>query len=65
MLNDVWALQRAKKNIEKYFPVVGVLEELNATLAVLEHKIPMFFKGVQDMYYLQLLGMSLNIVSET
>lgn len=56
ILNDKWAIQRAKENVDKYFPVVGILEELNSTLAVLEAKIPMFFKGVQHMYYRELLG---------
>ncbi|KAL0272168.1 UNVERIFIED_CONTAM: hypothetical protein PYX00_005247 [Menopon gallinae] len=55
ILNDKWAFQRARENVEKYFPVVGVLEELNSTLAVFEAKIPMFFKGVQNMYYHELL----------
>lgn len=45
----------AKANVNRYYPVVGVLEELNATLAVLEKKLPYFFKGVQDMYHKQLL----------
>ena len=54
-LNDQWALEMAKANVDRYYPVVGVLEELNATLAVLEKKLPYFFKGVQDMYHRQLL----------
>jgi dermatan/chondrotin sulfate uronyl 2-O-sulfotransferase UST len=48
--NNQWALQTAKNNVEKYYPVVGVLEELNATLEVLEHEIPYYFKGVENMY---------------
>uniref|UniRef100_A0A1B6DBH8 Sulfotransferase domain-containing protein n=1 Tax=Clastoptera arizonana TaxID=38151 RepID=A0A1B6DBH8_9HEMI len=54
-LNNHKALQRAKANVDRYFPVVGILEELNATLVVLEKKLPYFFKGVQDMYFTQLL----------
>ncbi|EFA10533.1 uronyl 2-sulfotransferase [Tribolium castaneum] len=50
MLDNQWALQTAKNNVEKYYPVVGVLEELNATLEVLENEIPYFFKGVQGVY---------------
>ncbi|KAJ8977464.1 hypothetical protein NQ317_014551 [Molorchus minor] len=50
LLNNEWALQTAKINVEKYYPVVGVLEELNTTLEILENKIPYFFKGAQDIY---------------
>ncbi|XP_044270735.1 uronyl 2-sulfotransferase-like [Tribolium madens] len=50
MLDNQWALQTAKSNVEKYYPVVGVLEELNATLGVLESELPYFFKGVQGVY---------------
>ncbi|KAK3908106.1 Uronyl 2-sulfotransferase [Frankliniella fusca] len=49
-----WALQRAKANMDQYFPVVGILEELNATLAVLESRLPLFFAGVRDVYRHQL-----------
>lgn len=49
--NDKWALATAKSNVERYFPAVGVLEELNATLEVFENIIPYFFKGVQDIYF--------------
>ncbi|KAK6638435.1 hypothetical protein RUM44_008864 [Polyplax serrata] len=55
LLNDKWALQKAKENVDAYFPVVGVLEELNKTLAVLEDRIPIFFKGVQHVYFKELL----------
>ncbi|KAL1132820.1 hypothetical protein AAG570_010772 [Ranatra chinensis] len=54
MLNDEWALMQAKYNVEKYYPVVGVLEEMNATLSVLENKIPLFFRGIKEMYFSQL-----------
>lgn len=56
ILNNAWALSRAKSNVERYYKVVGVLEELNATLQVLEYKLPYFFKGVQDLYHRELLG---------
>ena len=36
--------------------MVGVLEDMNKTLAVLEAKIPKFFRGVQKMYYDSLSG---------
>nr|CAD7267188.1 unnamed protein product [Timema shepardi] len=54
-LNNEAALSRAKANVDRYFPVVGVLEQLNETLAVLENKLPYFFKGVQSLYFQELL----------
>lgn len=56
VLNDRWALERANSNVERYYPVVGVLEELNSTLTVLEKRLPYFFRGVKDIYFKQLLG---------
>ena len=38
------------------YPVVGVLEEMNATLAVMEDKLPEFFKDAHEIYYEQLHG---------
>jgi hypothetical protein len=39
-----------------YLTVVGVLEELPATLEVLEDQIPEFFAGVNDLYFNVLKG---------
>ena len=39
--------------------MVGVLEEMNATLAVMEHQLPKFFKGAKEIYYRQPEGMSI------
>lgn len=39
-----WALERAKKNVEKY-AVVGILEEYDDFIKVLEKLLPNFFKG--------------------
>ena len=33
------------QNVEKEFAVVGIFEQLNQTLTVLEKYIPRFFKG--------------------
>ncbi|KAJ3643525.1 hypothetical protein Zmor_026229 [Zophobas morio] len=55
-LNNQWSLQTAKRNVERYYPVVGVLEEMNTTLDVFEHKIPYFFKGVQNVYKKKMIG---------
>ncbi|XP_028133601.1 heparan sulfate 2-O-sulfotransferase pipe-like isoform X1 [Diabrotica virgifera virgifera] len=60
ILNNDWALQRAKQNVAKYYPVVGVLEELNATLEVFENTIPYFFKGVQKLYQKEFLHLQNN-----
>ena len=49
--NTEVALRKAKENVEKHYAVVGVLEDLNKTLTVLEHYIPRFFKGAKDVYY--------------
>jgi len=52
--NTEIALRKAKENVEKHYAVVGVLEELNKTLTVLEHYVPRFFKGAKDIYYNQI-----------
>lgn len=48
--NSEIAMERAKKSVEENYPVVGVLEDLDKTLTVLDHYIPRFFKGVKDVY---------------
>ena len=50
------ALARAKTNVEQAYPVVGVLEQLDASLRVLEARLPRFFRGVRDLYYGKLKG---------
>ena len=47
------ALQQAKQNIEKWYPVVGVLESMNKTLAIMEKTVPEYFSGVSDIYFSQ------------
>ncbi|XP_045120608.1 heparan sulfate 2-O-sulfotransferase pipe-like isoform X2 [Portunus trituberculatus] len=49
--NTDYALQKAKENVERNYAVVGVLEDLNTTLTVLEHYVPRFFKGAKDHYW--------------
>ena len=44
-------MRKAKENVEKHYAVVGLLEDLNKTLTVLEHYVPRFFKGALDTYY--------------
>ena len=43
------ALARAKRNIEKWFPVVGVLEELHDSLRVMERVVPGLYKGALEI----------------
>ena len=40
------AFQRAKRNIEKSYPVIGVLEHFKASLRLYELALPQFFSGV-------------------
>lgn len=49
--NTIGALQRAKKSVERHYAVVGVLEDLNSTLTVLENYIPLFFRGATRVYW--------------
>jgi len=49
--NEEWVLQKAKENVEKHYPVVGVLENLNMTLTVVEQAMPNIFNGAKEMYY--------------
>ncbi|XP_043793679.1 heparan sulfate 2-O-sulfotransferase pipe isoform X2 [Apis laboriosa] len=49
--NTMGALERAKMAVEKHYAVVGVLEDVNSTLTVLENYIPRFFRGATDVYY--------------
>ncbi|KAH1009522.1 uronyl 2-sulfotransferase [Dendroctonus ponderosae] len=55
LLNNQWALETAKKNVERYYQVVGVLEELDTTLDILEEEIPQFFDGAKKTYQANLL----------
>lgn len=49
--NTEEAMQKAKENVEKHYSVVGILEEINMTLTVLEHYVPRFFKGAKRIYW--------------
>ncbi|XP_033212740.1 heparan sulfate 2-O-sulfotransferase pipe [Belonocnema kinseyi] len=49
--NTIGALERAKMAVEKHYAVVGVLEDVNTTLAVLENYVPLFFEGATDVYW--------------
>ena len=49
--NSERVLQAAKENVERHYPVVGVLEHLNKTLAVAEAKFPNLLRGATELYY--------------
>uniref|UniRef100_A0A1A8QAP3 Uronyl-2-sulfotransferase n=1 Tax=Nothobranchius pienaari TaxID=704102 RepID=A0A1A8QAP3_9TELE len=46
----VWALERAKQNVLDNYLLVGVLEELEDVLLMLERLLPHYFSGVLDIY---------------
>ena len=50
MHGSKWALHQAKSNIDKWFPVVAVLERMIDSLRVLEHRLPKFFSGAKQLY---------------
>lgn len=41
-----WALEEARRNVELHYPVVGLLEDMDATAAVAEDLLPDFFGGM-------------------
>lgn len=49
--NSREAMQRAKRNVESHYAVVGTWEDTNTTLSVLETYIPRFFAGARQEYY--------------
>ena len=49
--NSPEALQRAKENVEKFYKVVGITENINMTLQVLEHEMPEYFEGGSHIYH--------------
>ena len=48
-LGSKTALARAVENVESKYEVVGVIEELRATLIMLESRIPSFFRGAEKV----------------
>jgi len=47
---NVWALEKAKANLLEKYMVVGVTEQMEEFIAVLEATIPSFFKGALKLY---------------
>jgi dermatan/chondrotin sulfate uronyl 2-O-sulfotransferase UST len=48
--NSLWALDRAIENVEQHFPVVGVLEQRDETLRVMQAMVPRYFGGIWEMF---------------
>lgn len=46
----VWALERAKQNVLENYLLVGILEELEDVLLLLERLLPHYFTGVLNIY---------------
>lgn len=45
-----WALEKAKQNVLEHYLLVGVLEELEDVLLLLERLLPHFFSDVLNIY---------------
>ena len=45
-----WALNKAKQNVLRHYLLVGVTEELEDFIVVLETVLPRFFKGASQLY---------------
>ena len=56
------ALQLAKKNVEMYYSVVGVLEEMKKSLVVFEKFIPKFL-GKSSMVYKAMMDADIEKVN--
>lgn len=46
----MWALERAKQNVLENYLLVGILEELEDVLLLLERLLPHYFTGVLNIY---------------
>ena len=49
--NNFEALEKAKSNVEKFYPVVGITEDMSQTIKVLEAKMPEMFAGASNEYF--------------
>ena len=54
------ALAKAMENVERRYAVVGVTEDFDKSLRVLEAYVPRFFRGASDFYRDQLGGLRMN-----
>ncbi|XP_064411418.1 uronyl 2-sulfotransferase a [Latimeria chalumnae] len=65
----LWALERAKQNVNENFLLVGILEELEDVLLILERLLPHYFKDVISIYkspgYKKLGNMTVTVKKQT
>ncbi|XP_012521824.1 uronyl 2-sulfotransferase [Monomorium pharaonis] len=48
--NNTWAMERAKANVVRWYPVVGILDYMEESLNALAVEFPYFFKGAIRVY---------------
>lgn len=48
--NNTWATERAKENVVRWYPVVGILDYMEESLNALAAELPYFFKGAKRVY---------------
>ena len=53
----------AMKNVNKYFPVVGYVEEFEDFLLVLEKVLPQYFEGIHQLFTRSKGNVSLQTVN--
>ncbi|XP_064110973.1 uronyl 2-sulfotransferase-like [Macrobrachium nipponense] len=51
VFGDKWGLQKAKANVEAFFSVVGILEDLPTTFQVLQNVLPDFFTNYEFTFH--------------
>ena len=44
---NAWSLAKAKENVDRWFPLVGIMERMEETLALAETLMPRFFDGAR------------------
>ena len=54
ILGSYMALNMAKDNVDRAYPVVAIIEDLPTSLKVMEALLPDFFKGIEDVYQVDL-----------
>ncbi|XP_020291811.1 heparan sulfate 2-O-sulfotransferase 1-like isoform X2 [Pseudomyrmex gracilis] len=49
-VGNSWALEEAKRNLQRHYFLIGITEELNDFVEVLESVLPQFFKGGHNLF---------------